>query len=1034
MQRWASQNPVPFQPGNKVQLRSDPSRIGIVEALERVYGGLSYHRVFWGGPHGSRVVAEVDLVPYMDNPSPAGLLARGIVAGYAAFQRTLTLHRLLRDHPLRNNIYAFNASRTRFYPYQFKPLIKFLDSPNHRLLICDEVGLGKTIEAGLILCELRARQDLRTVLVVCPASLVEKWKLELDRRFEEDFKIHRSGDLDHYLHEYEADPDRKALSGIVALETLRTSAVLERLEALTPSFDLVIFDEAHHVRNFGTKSRRAVAALAEGAGAFLMLTATPIHLGTHNLFSLLNLLDAEDFPDPETADRRFAENEPLVRVQRMLGNVALLTSDGSKVLADALADLDRAGLSPLIGRHPAYPTVRSRMVDLANGVDPDGRRRRVVAIQRDLADLNLLGHIFTRTRKRDVHMQVAVRQPQALVLTFSPEERAMYSAITEVIRGESERRASLPTVEAFRLHIPQRRMASSIHAMVEHYRRADPFDLEDTEEDLADLEFEEAADGLGEARARLKALLAAWHDGVPDSKLAKLLETLNGVRERGGPLKVLVFATFRATLDYLSRRLAAEGFRAAVIHGGIAPRDRVKIIRDFREDEDLQILLSSRVGSEGLDFEFCSTLVNYDLPWNPVELEQRIGRLDRIGQESPVITILNMAVEDTIETRILLRLYDRVGIFQRAIGDLDGILGDLTRSLEQTFLSGRLTPEQEEAKLEQILVATEQRRADLERLEEESGRFLGSDAFFEEEIAAITAKRRYVTGEQLRRFLVDFLETYARGTRLSPTSTPEVLSLVPDQHLRTFIQNSGRAGALTGLLVSGRDGRRVTFDSEVAYAMPGIEFLNVRHPLVLAVADFFKGVTDAGGAAFHVVLQERHAPTGVAPGRYFLFVYRLRVTSARGGNTLEVLVRPENRSEVLDADLGETLLGAIVEAGEEPEGHLLAFMPGEVERAFEEATDEFTRRIELRRSEVETTNNALLDRRKASYEGWYRKRMRQQEERLRTGRQERYLRMIRTTIARLEAERRRRLAEFEQVRAVSLEYDELAAAVVDVVS
>jgi SNF2 family DNA or RNA helicase len=164
------------------------------------------------------------------------------VAGYAAFQRTMTLHRLVRDHPLRNNIYAFNASRTRFYPYQFKPLIKLLDSANHRLLICDEVGLGKTIEAGLILCELRARQDLRTVLVVCPSGLADKWKLELDRRFEEEFRIFRSRDLSDFLDEYEADPERKTLSGIVPLESLRSNAVLERLEALTPSFDLVILD------------------------------------------------------------------------------------------------------------------------------------------------------------------------------------------------------------------------------------------------------------------------------------------------------------------------------------------------------------------------------------------------------------------------------------------------------------------------------------------------------------------------------------------------------------------------------------------------------------------------------------------------------------------------------------------------------------------------------------------------------------------------------------------------------------------------
>src|SRR5690606_29477926 len=131
-------------------------------------------------------------------------------------------------------------------------------------------------------------------------------------------------------------------------------------------------------------------------------------------------------------------------------------------------------------------------------------------------------------------------------------------------------------------------------------------------------------------------------------------------------------------------------------------------------------------------------------------------------------------------------------------------------------------------------VAAEQRRLDLERLESDSSRFLGSDAFFEEEIAAIGSRKRYVTALQLHRFLHDYLETYARGTRLSPTDRPNVMVLVPDQQLRTFLQASGHAGNLMSILGAGREGRAVTFDSETAFQAPGLEFLNVRHPLILA--------------------------------------------------------------------------------------------------------------------------------------------------------------------------------------------------------
>ena len=176
-----------FKEGDKVQSKSDPSKVGLIEELGPIHAGLQYYTVFWGGIEGSTTVPEIDLQLYHPAKTPVDNLLNGNIAGYREFLRLITYLKLTRDYPLRNNIYAFNASRTRFYPYQFKPLIKFLDSPSQRLLICDEVGLGKTIEAGLILTELRARQTVDRVLVICPANLTAKWKLELRNRFGEDF-------------------------------------------------------------------------------------------------------------------------------------------------------------------------------------------------------------------------------------------------------------------------------------------------------------------------------------------------------------------------------------------------------------------------------------------------------------------------------------------------------------------------------------------------------------------------------------------------------------------------------------------------------------------------------------------------------------------------------------------------------------------------------------------------------------------------------------------------------------------------------
>jgi SNF2 family DNA or RNA helicase len=177
-----------FKLGEEVQSISDPGRIGTVVEVGEVHAGIQWYRLNFGKA-GRPKMPETDLRSFVPSKSPFDNLTNRNLDGYQGFQRLMTFQRLSREHPLQNIFYAFNASKTQFYPYQFKPLLKFLNSPKHRLLIADEVGLGKTIEAGIILNEFRARQTLQRVLVVCPANLREKWQMELRRRFDEKFKI-----------------------------------------------------------------------------------------------------------------------------------------------------------------------------------------------------------------------------------------------------------------------------------------------------------------------------------------------------------------------------------------------------------------------------------------------------------------------------------------------------------------------------------------------------------------------------------------------------------------------------------------------------------------------------------------------------------------------------------------------------------------------------------------------------------------------------------------------------------------------------
>ena len=197
---------------------------------------------------------------------------------------------------------------------------------------------------------------------------------------------------------------------------------------------------------------------------------------------------------------------------------------------------------------------------------------------------------------------------------------------------------------------------------------------------------------------------------------------------------VLIFAFYKGTLNYLSKRLSADGFANLVLHGDVAVNERPGVIDRFRDDPAVPILLSSRIGGEGLDFQFCNTMFNYDLPWNPMEVEQRIGRLDRIGQEFEVIRIYNFSVEGTIEQKILDRLYNRIEIFQQSVGDLEEILGDIVHNLERELLSANLTPQEIERRVDSAALVLQERRRELQRLEAEAAQLVGVDEYFEAEV------------------------------------------------------------------------------------------------------------------------------------------------------------------------------------------------------------------------------------------------------------------------------------------------------------
>jgi SNF2 family DNA or RNA helicase len=229
--------------------------------------------------------------------TPDEYARRGEWGSVAAFRQALVMERFQHREANRSTIYAFRNQKVLFEPHQYKPLLKFLDSPDRRLLIADEVGLGKTIEAGLILAELRARFDVSRILVVCPSRLRDKWRRELNGKFGFDFDILGGQELRNWLANCRNPQGPRALRAIVSQQTLRQEDLREQFLAETQRLDLVIVDEAHHARNPGTLTTQLVQGLGENADAFLLLTATPVNLGNRDLFTLLQALRPHEFTD-----------------------------------------------------------------------------------------------------------------------------------------------------------------------------------------------------------------------------------------------------------------------------------------------------------------------------------------------------------------------------------------------------------------------------------------------------------------------------------------------------------------------------------------------------------------------------------------------------------------------------------------------------------------------------------------------------------------------------------------------------------------
>ena len=866
--------------GNKV-IKADSEGHGTIIEVMPPRRGRQLYKVSWGSIVTDEL--EVNLLPDCDISDPFERCMSGIFGSYSEYSKKNTTFKIRSSN--NNTISSLKASKTLFRAYQFKPLLKFLNSPNRRLLVADEVGLGKTIEAGHIMLELKARRELNHVLIVCPKSLQRKWKDELAFKFGLQFKIYESQkDLLADIQEH-----RVAVHAIINYEKIRMKRqkskddkktkdempknIVEFLSQNDFHFSLVLCDEAHKMRNRETQTYKGAEIIMSQANAAVFLTATPVMISTENLYNLLHLLDNTRYYNYQIFDNRLQENRPFVDALTDLNHhvplpVIAKNLNEAEILTRFFSDeVEIFSHQTTVGKAFADDAMYQEIIQMLKGKDNSKNRAR---LQYLISSMSMMNNIFSRTRKREVttDMSQAERKPHMRKVVLTEEERIEFDRVIEEYKDDNSYtdywgEEVLTQGGALGLVQKKRQVASSVYAYL------------NTESNL-DKGIDEYAD-------------------YTDAKFEELLRIIDEVF-RHGTKKIVIFALFRKTLKYLQIRFKQRGFGTLMIHGMV--ENRIDILDEFKNNPNAHILLSSEVGSEGLDMQFCNSMVNYDLPWNPMVVEQRIGRIDRFGQKSPTVNIYNVIVADSIQEDIYIRLLDRIGIFRGTIGDMEAILDaplerggsvtiqDVYNKLEKELYTSRLTEDEKRRKIAEIELAIANEKESIKHLEEGLDNALTNDAYFKDEINRIQNNNAYVTEIELRNYLESAIRQELTTCSLVkvendiyelqlPLSNPRILLNFLTQNQPNGEENATMFRQFRNE-IEDKQAIRMTFNQQVAYDNSKLLFMNIYNPIIQACLNYFRKHDDESKTSFCYALSSDDILK--KDTAYYMVVYQMSIT------------------------------------------------------------------------------------------------------------------------------------------------------------
>ena len=991
-----------FKVGDLVALRSDPDTVMPIIGVMAGAAEARY-QVFQDNRQATYYESQLRPLEPAEEPS---LLSAGDVRAHLT-----SLHLL---SPSTANLYSLRSGRVHFVPYQYRPVLRLIRADRPRLLIADEVGVGKTIEAGLIIKELRARTDISSVLVICPKALVteRKWFVEM-KRFDEHFEALDGRTLRHCLRETDLEgewPDRYARailpfslfdSDLLFGKEGRGSRASQGLLALDPPprFDLVIVDEAHHIRNADTYLHQAVRYFCDNAQAAVFLTATPVQLGSQDLFTLLNVLRPDLVIDRPSFEQMAAPNGFINAA------VGHCRAGEDRWQAEARACLGHAAHTEwgrlFLRESPAFQDIYDRLTE--ERID-DASRIRII---RSLEELYTFSPMINRTRRRDIG-EFTTRRPETLTVEFTPDQRRLHDGLLDVVSRILARAHGEQNVK-FMMTTIRRQAASCLYGLAPLLRDMLAGKLDNLEAmDGTDGETPVDAAFLAEIRADIEALLERADDLDPlDPKVQAFVSVLRG-KDRMANNKALAFSTFRHTLAYIEKHVADAGLRYGLVHGGVPDDPRAELRRRFAlpkdDPEALDVLLSSEVGGEGLDFQFCDLLVNYDLPWNPMRIEQRIGRIDRYGQQSESVAIVNLVSPGTVDADIYERCLMRIGVFHHAVGGSEEILGEITREIHNIADSFTLTPEQRAERLQQLGDNKIRQVQEETALEEKQAELFGltvPNQSWREEIAE--AESFWLSAEALQRCVTAYLSGVAETDGDFLLGDKPLKTLRLGQKIRARLLGDFRSQPRSTDPVArqwekwlrGADPLLpVTFDQETAAAEPKAVYLNVLHPLVRQAA----GHLERSQAVQVSLIASSEA---VPPGEYPFALYQWHNVGIRSDETL---VAVTSNPKLDGAVLSLLEVAADAPAGTPPD-----------EAAIERLDKRHHGEWRAARANHMAENRELVQHRRQSLSTSHRARCKLLEDQIGTATNDKIRRMKEGELARADYDYEHRVAELERL-------------------